>query len=342
MGLSHYDRRLGAMKKCLRFSPSPLTNQRGVALILVLWIFVFLFVVAFDFAASVREEGMAAHRHAEETEGYYLALAGFQQAIYRVLNPKEFGAAQRTDLVDGDWREQSFKDAYYRVRLLDEGGRININRANEETLRLVFTNLGIEEPRRTILVDSIIDWRDEDNLHRVNGAEDDYYLSLSPPYTAKNGPLDTVEELLWIRGMTAELFYGLEENGVRRAAVKNIFTVDNPQDRINLRTATAEVIHALLGISPDAGRAFVEGRKTLSEKTLGDMLGLLGLSNNDAARRYFVVTVPSVITIEAAGYQADSAPQRRLRGVIRMLGDRGFEMIRWVDRDTAMSDGTQG
>lgn len=366
MGFSHYDERLGAMKqfqlfktfkwfKMVRepFHPSSLrlrsgqaiilhpSNQRGVALVVVLWIFVFLFVVAFDFAASVREEGMAAYRHAEETEGYYLALAGFQHALYGVLNPKELGAAQRTDLIDGDWREQSFKEAFYRVRLLDEGGKININRANEETLRLIFTNLGIEEPRRTILVDSLIDWRDEDNLHRVNGAEDDYYLSLSPPYTAKNGPLDTVEELLWVRGMTAELFYGLEENGVRRAALKDIFTVDNPQDRINLRTATAEVIHALLGIPLTASRAFVEERKTLSEKTLGDMLGLLGLSNNDAARRYFVVIVPSVITIEAAGYHVASAPQRQLKGVVRVLGDRGFELVRWVDRDTAMPAGRE-
>ena len=319
-----------------------LSNERGVALVMVLWIFVFLFVVAVDFAASVRDEGMAAHRYAEETEGYYLALAGFEHGLYAILNPSEFGVVQRADLIDGDWRERSLKEGFYRVRLSDEGGKINLNRANEETLRLVFTNLGIEEPLRTILVDSIIDWRDEDSLHRVNGAEDDYYLSLTPPYTAKNGPFDSVEELLWVRGVTPELFYGVQGSGAQRAALKDIFTVDNPQDRINLPTATAEVIHALAGVPLATSRAFVEERKTLSDKTIEDILGLLGIGAENPARRYFAVVVPAVITIEAAGYHDASAPQRRLKGVIRVLGDRGVEVIRWIDRDTAAADGSEG
>src|SRR3972149_3660134 len=64
---------------------SKLPNERGVALLLVLWIFIFLFVVAFEFTSSAREEGAAARRYAEETEGYYLALAGFQQGLYELL-----------------------------------------------------------------------------------------------------------------------------------------------------------------------------------------------------------------------------------------------------------------
>ena len=54
-------------------SAGQLGDQRGVALIVVLWIFIFLFVVAFDFSASVREEAAAAQRFSDETQGYYLA-----------------------------------------------------------------------------------------------------------------------------------------------------------------------------------------------------------------------------------------------------------------------------
>jgi len=56
-----------------------LAQQRGVALIMVLWIFIFLFAVAFEFSTSAREEAGAAHRYSDETQGYYIAMAGFER-----------------------------------------------------------------------------------------------------------------------------------------------------------------------------------------------------------------------------------------------------------------------
>ncbi len=204
MGFSNHDERLSAMigNSALGSQRSALFNERGVALVVVLWIFIFLFAVATDFAASVREEGTAAHRYAEETEGYYLALAGFQQGLYELLKqssqPKQVNPQKSIDLFDKDCLEGSLGDGLYRVCLIDEGSKINLNRTDEATLRRIFTNMGVEEPQGGILVDSILDWIDDDDLHRTNGAESDYYLSLSPPYTAKNGPFDAIEELLWV------------------------------------------------------------------------------------------------------------------------------------------------
>lgn len=332
------------LKKTWQISGLP--NQRGVALVIVLWIFIFLFVVAFDFTASVREEASAAHRYDDETRGYYLALAAFEQGVYEFLQRSArteppLSEEKPADLFDGDWREGRLGAGIYRVRLVDEGAKLNLNRVDEEMLRRVFTNLGIEEPRRTVLVDSILDWRDPDDLHRVNGAENDYYQSLSTPYTAKNGSFDTVEDLLWVRGMSPELFFGYTDGGdrrdreIQRVALKDIFSVDSPMDRVNLRTASAEVIHALLGVSLESSQRFVEERKKLSEKTLVNLLALLGVGAGDAALRYFVFTNPATITVEAEGRQVDSRVPRRVKGVVRGLGgNRGFELVRWVDRDT--------
>ncbi|HEX9786555.1 MAG TPA: hypothetical protein VGB09_00955, partial [Candidatus Binatia bacterium] len=199
-----------------RLPRGKLADDRGVALIVVLWIFIFLFVVAFEFSTAAREEASGAHRFSDETQGYYLAVAGFERGMYDFLRqPTGGGAIQqgqpKTDLFDGEWREENFGAGAFRVRLVDEGGKININRISEESLRRVFTHLGIDAARRDILVDSIMDWRDPDDLHRANGAENDHYASLSPAYTTKNGPLDSVAELLWIRGVTRELFFGLSE-----------------------------------------------------------------------------------------------------------------------------------
>lgn len=324
-----------------------LASERGVALLLVLWIFIFLFVVAFEFSSAVREEAAAAHRYSDETQGYYLAMAGFERALYDFLNQRS-GAGQLPedqsgeDVLDGNWRDHDLGAGSFRFRLIDESGKVNINRVNEEMLRRVFANLGVEAPLRDTLVDSITDWRDADDLHRTNGAENDYYLTLSPPYTAKNGLFDSVEELLWIRGMTAELFHGVSDysdqsrDGPRRVGLREIFTVDSPIDRVNLRTAAAEVIHALSGIPLDKCRAFVEERGKLSDKTLADLLPLLGLGSGDPALQLFIFTNPSVVAVEAEGRPADSQQPRRVKGVVRFGGARGFELMRWLDRDTAL------
>jgi general secretion pathway protein K len=228
------------------------------------------------------------------------------------------------------------------VRLVDESGKININRVNDETLRRIFTNLGLDEARRDILVDSIMDWRDADDLHRTNGAENDYYASLSPPYSAKNGPLDTVEDLLWIKGMTPELFFGYSDetsqpaNGSARTALREIFTVDSPIDRVNLRTASAEVIHALTGIALEKCRGFVEERKKLSEKSLADLLPLLGIGAADSAMQAFIFTNPSVIAVEAEGRPSGSRMARKVKGIVRLGGAQGFEILRWLDRDITL------
>ena len=321
-------------------------DQRGVALIIVLWIFIFLFVVAFDFTASVREEATAAQRFSDETQGYYLALAGFERGLYEFLHQRPGGApqprdaeAKKDDLFDGSWREENFGAGSFRVRLIDEGGKINLNRTNEESLRRVFTNLGVDKGRLDTLVDSIMDWRDADELHRINGAESDYYLTQSPPYTARNGPLDSVEDLLWIKGMTPDLYYGTGTATEPSAAnppviaLKDIFTIHSPIDRVNLRTASAAVIHAVMGISLEKARRFVEERNKLSEKTLADLLPLLGIGSGDPALRLFIFTNPSVVAVEAEGKLADSRLRRRVKGIVRLGGARGYELLQWLDRD---------
>lgn len=317
-----------------------------MALIVVLWIFIFLFVVAFEFSTAAREEAGAAHRFSEDTEGYYLAVAGFQRGLYTFLNQQSGAAAQPqaqpSDLFDGLWREENLGAGVSRVRLIDEGGKININRVNEETLRRIFTHLGMDEVRRDVLVDSIMDWRDQDDLHRVNGAENEYYAGLSPSYTVRNGPLDTVADLLWIRGMTRELFFGYSEavrpegEKPRRIALRDIFTIDSPIDRVNLRTASAEVIHALTGIPLERCENFVKERGKLAEKTLTDLLPLLGIAAGDAALQVFIFTNPSMVAVEGEGRSRDSRSPRRVTGIVRLGGAQGFELLRWLDRDTAL------
>jgi len=317
-----------------------LPNEQGVALVMVLWIFIFLSVVAANFSLSVREEGWAAFRYAEQTEGYYMALAGFQRGLYQLLvenegvpeTAEQEESPEVTGQLYGVWSDAVLRSGSYRIRLVDEGGKVNLNQANEQTLQRIFNNIGIEQPLVAILVDSIMDWRDQDDLHRVNGAEKEYYLSLANPYTPKDGPFDAVEDLLWVRGVSPELYYGVRENGIREVALRDIFTVDGRATRVNLRTATAEVIHALVGIPLAQSLAFVASRGESTNKTMSDTLGLLGLASSDRSAEDFNFAEPQIISIEAMGYAAGSTLPHTLRGVVRLTrGKQGYEVVRWQD-----------
>ncbi|GAB4344652.1 MAG: hypothetical protein Kow0089_21300 [Desulfobulbaceae bacterium] len=91
------------------------------------------------------------------------------------------------------------------------------------------------------LIDALIDWIDEDDRERDKGAESGFYLSLSPSYSARNGPVTYPEELLLIRGMTKELFYGNEDH----PGLVKYLTVAGRDGKININAAPREILMIL-------------------------------------------------------------------------------------------------
>jgi type II secretory pathway component PulK len=101
-----------------------------------------------------------------------------------------------------------------RYGITPEAGKLNINAASEDELRRllegILPDLNIENTGE--LVDALLDWLDEDDEPRPNGAEREFYEFLEPGYYPKNGPLDTIEELLLIKGFSAAILYGEDVN----------------------------------------------------------------------------------------------------------------------------------
>ncbi|MFW6170952.1 MAG: general secretion pathway protein GspK, partial [Planctomycetota bacterium] len=102
-----------------------------------------------------------------------------------------------------------------RYGLADESARLNINALAEidklpsvDGRDLLMGLPGMTED----VADAILDWMDEDEEAREYGCESEYYQGLDPPYHAKNGPLDTLEELMLVRGVTPELLFGSDTN----------------------------------------------------------------------------------------------------------------------------------
>lgn len=93
------------------------------------------------------------------------------------------------------------------------------------------------------IIDALIDWIDENDTERDNGAENGYYLSRSPSYPARNGPVTYLTELLLIRDMTKELFYGNDQD--QKLALADYLTVAGRDGKINVNSAPAEILMAL-------------------------------------------------------------------------------------------------
>jgi type II secretory pathway component PulK len=181
----------------------------------------------------MRDDAMAGLNMIEETRGYYAAIGCMNQAIYYRLVAEqvpEFIEQMAQDATtvplvpaDGTPFPVTFGDQQCEVRMTDEGSRISLRKISPALLKAVIENLvrqgnGAEGlDRRQVntvqtVVDSILDWTDrgDRNSARPYGAETPYYLGLQPPYEAKNAPIDSIEELALVRGVTAELMYGVD------------------------------------------------------------------------------------------------------------------------------------
>ena len=326
-------------------------EERGVALLLVLWIFVILGVLAMDFARYIRDDAMAAVNFSEETRAYYIALAGMNRTIFDADRARERAApgaiAQPVDAesdddeplpADGQWHDGEFAGGHYTVRMTDEGGRLSLNKIDDALLTRVITNLmrggnttkGMDRRATnevSTVVDSILDWRDADHLKRAHGAESEFYLKRRPPYRAKNGFFDSPEELLLVRGVTPALFYG--HDGI--PGLREVFSVYSRSNNIHLRNASPGVLQALLGFDADTAADLVAQRDT-------DSTGFFQQITTQVADPHLVQLMveeePRTVLLEG---RADTQAQRNQSAVAAVVdlsseSAEGARVLRWLDR----------
>jgi type II secretory pathway component PulK len=362
------------------------SRQRGVILVLVLWVFMTLGVLALDFSSYMRDDATAALNLSDETRGYYLALAGMNRALYennrdRHRNPA--GVVQRTqdpddpeadpadidgdgepDLtlfqIDGAWHEETFAGGRFAVRLSGEDGKIPLNVdlsgdelvLYKELVKFVVTNLvrggnqttGVDQ--RTAqnideVVDSIIDWRDCDTEAQLNGAEDDYYLGLPRPHRAKNGFFDSPAELLQVRGVTPELFFGHD-------GLPGLVDVFSPYPRgrelvINAGQITPQVVRALVPgdewLPVEDAQSFLEGRNEAPEDIRTWLVQQLELSVPGLGSRVQILE-PEVVRVEARADLREPRSQASVMAIVQMGNESDLPVIlSWLDRAPLAADG---
>lgn len=271
---------------------SALRHKNASALILVLWAIALLSVIISGFAFDMHIESRILSLLRKKLKAQYLAKAGIEEARMLLIRSARIKGTTDSEEDKGKpWYSMAkrLKQGYAIVGFTDhldagtivldivpEPARRNVNRLKDEDWELIFTVGGVPEERWGQMIDSFNDWRDGDDTPNLNGAEtDDYYARLDPPYKAKGrkgkpATVDTVEELLLIRGFDRAVLYGgavseTDTNGASMSGIADLLTALPESDaQVNVNAASKRVLMTLPGIDEVKADAIMAEREGLT------------------------------------------------------------------------------
>src|SRR5262245_10327602 len=269
-----------------KYSKARRRSRSGIALVIVMISIFVLTVLAAGFAFSMKVETKLAIHANNETELQWLGRSGVQYARW-VLSLQGSCPMEPYDSLNQAWatgrpaglcatnggmseiRSQvELGHGYFTWKITDLERKWNINTANEFLLQQALLLMGVDPSEMTPVINSILDWIDPDDNSRIQGTESEYYQSLDPPYEAKNGPIDDLSELLLIKGVTPELYWGsastnhslaaflarenrpgfANQRPVSTAGLVDLFTpISGIGTKININTASADALQLIPG-----------------------------------------------------------------------------------------------
>jgi len=301
-----------------------INTEDGVALLIVLWVITLLMVLVMSFSLLTRTEANSTVFFRDGVQKKFFAEAALERATMEIYHRQTYKnqtvvlEGNEVVRIDGRAYNGSIGTGRYVFRLFNESGKINLNTMNTNSgviLNNLLVNLGIAKETADTIVDSILDWIDTDDLRRLNGAEDDYYQSLPNPYKAKNARLDTLEELLLIKGMSPDILFGTKE----QKGLIHFVTIYSTSTKVNINAAPKEVLMALPGITEDAVNRIIEQRESVEFKSTQEIQAIAG-DNYPAMARFIDMGESNVYTIESVGFQREEKKGYGLRAIVSIDG----------------------
>lgn len=313
--------------------------RRGSALLAVLWVSAALAAIAFSLSNTVLGETQRTSTDVDGLRAYYLAFSGVQRAEYELLWGLE-GSDQFKVRTDSGRVDYTFPSGDVRVEVIPETAKLNINEAPPEELYKLLIALGLEPNRAGQATAAIVDWR---TGQATATAFDQYYLSLSPSFQARHASFEEIEELLSVRGITPELFYGTyvptvdNAGGARlagRVGLVDCVSIFGSSDQFDVNTAAGPVL-AAIGVSPDAIDALLARRRAkpfteLEMASVQAMAGNAGGRLRVGGKSIFTLRATSRLRLEN-GQTSDL--RRTVAAQVKYLvqSDDPIHTLRWYD-----------
>ena len=230
----------------------------------MLWLTAALAAIGFALSSTVRSETDRTANAAEGARAYFLASGAVERAalewMWSRMNPTNPRIPLGAGIVDYD-----FPNGAARVEIVPETSKLNVNTAPPAQLYQLCLALGLEPGRAREIATAIDEWR-----RPVESPEfDAFYLSLTPSFQQPHASFQEIEELLLVKGVTPDIFYGgyapSEEPGgahlVARTGLADCLSVYGSHDRVDVNTAKPEVL-AAVGLAPQLVGALLERRRS--------------------------------------------------------------------------------
>ena len=296
------------------------SRQKGIALVLVLWVSVLITVLLASFSLSARVEALQGRNLLDSTRARYAAEAGLHRAAYELRgnNPDTRWVA------DGRVYPIEFEGAEIEVEIYDETGKVDLNVAEPMLLAALFELGGAEKNDAEALAAAVVDWRDPDDLVGVNGAEAGEYKGAGLPYKPRNAPFETVSELQQVLGMSFELYRELEP----------LLTIYSGRAQPNPAFAAPEVLQLIPGMTPDSVQLFVQQREQAPTGPGGQAQMTLDLPDGTpvvAQGGGLTYTIRSRAKLPGG---ATSSLEATVRLGASMVARRPFRIVRWRDGES--------
>jgi len=197
-------------------------------LITVLIVIAFLALAAYRYNDLMRSEYIASHGAQRSAETRALAESGLHFAMAALTGGQQLEVNTQQQVEVDPSANSPLRGSFQIIEVEEESAKINLNSLLDQdnsgdTLRQVLQKAqGLVPEMTDDVIASIIDWMDEDDDIEEQGAENEYYLALEPAYRCKNGPVDSLDELLLVKGVTPTLLNGSETS----AGLRSLFTVN--------------------------------------------------------------------------------------------------------------------
>ncbi|MCQ9207357.1 MAG: general secretion pathway protein GspK [Omnitrophica bacterium] len=270
---------------------------------------------------------------------HYLAESGAKRAMLEL----EKDDTDSYDALSDSWATGraltgELRGGTFTVKFVDEESKININTVKRDVLKDLFEIIGEADSMRSEeLADALMDWRDEDDDTRDDGAEDGYYSLLRPGYPCKNGPFEILEELLLVKGMDAELLEKIRD----KVTIYSEGTVNiNTADGLVLRCLGLD--EELVGKILSYRKGTMRGGTTEGSWTFDDVGGITtylneaeGLSNEEIAQvaKVFATGIFSVTSDNFMGESLGKVEGRPDASRVIFVFDRKNKKMKyWKER----------
>ncbi len=323
-------------------------RRRASVLLVVLVVIVLLALGAYTFSETMISEFEAVTMHGRRVESRVLADSGLQYAAAMLQQRFDFAGegvfdnpSQLRDvlLAESDVargrgrvsvfsrRERGEASRAIRFGLTDESSKLNLNtlaqrvladRMKEEEARAVLMQL----PGMTVeTADATLDWLDADDVPRQFGAETEYYSRLTPAYAAKNGSLDTLDELLQVRGVTPELLNGKDanRNGLIDPDENDVIyrtSGDRGEDALELGWRSLLTVHSRESIVRHDGRRKIN----VNQPSLEQLFEEVSLEFGDDLAAFVVSVREQKQAAAAAATTPGSAGTGRIESIYDLIG----------------------